>query len=199
MEIFPIKTALLKAISERIIPGLPDNLRILLVSQIDHNDEASVLAGEDEGTQHDPELTVTERVVKSDRRREKALLEQQSFYLSILVDFLSLLSLAYLALLKAFESTSITAIAEALFFIRLSRAKDEAEEARKIAQRRSGTRGSEARKQLLKAEAIVSEYEERLVTLNSKRTHFSSSYGLCRPLCKTFEIKLGSRRNDNII
>jgi ATP-binding cassette subfamily F protein 3 len=68
---------LLKAISHRIIPGLPDNLRILLVSQIDDHDEAFLLAGEDDGMRHDPELTVAERVVKSDQRREKALREQQ--------------------------------------------------------------------------------------------------------------------------
>ena len=63
--------------------------------------------------------------------------------------------------MKAYESSSPSAIAEAVFSIRLSRAKGEAEEAKKIAQRRSGTRGSVARKELLKAEALVSDYEQR--------------------------------------
>lgn len=71
--------ALLKAIAEKLIPGLPENLRILLVSQVDDENDGFMLAGEDEETQHDPnpELTVTERVVKSDRRRERAMAEQQ--------------------------------------------------------------------------------------------------------------------------
>jgi len=72
------------------------------------------------------------------------------------------ISLYQTVLLKALESLSTSAIAEAVFSIRLSRAKDEVEEARKIALRRSGTRGSEARKRLLKAEAVVAEYEQRL-------------------------------------
>ena len=69
--------ALLKAIADKLIPGLPENLRILLVSQVDDEQEGFMLSGEDEQTQHDPELTVTERVVKSDRRRDRAMVEQQ--------------------------------------------------------------------------------------------------------------------------
>ena len=42
-----------------------------------------LLAGEEQGTQHNPELTLTERVIRSDQRREKALLEQQSIFDSI--------------------------------------------------------------------------------------------------------------------
>lgn len=72
-----MRKALLKAIADKLIPGLPDNLRILLVSQVEDEGQASLLAGEDEQTQRDPELTVTERVVKSDWRREKAMMEQQ--------------------------------------------------------------------------------------------------------------------------
>lgn len=68
---------MLKAIADKLIPGLPDNLRILLVSQVEDEEQVSILSGEDEQTQRDTELTVTERVVKSDCRREKALMEQQ--------------------------------------------------------------------------------------------------------------------------
>ena len=81
---------MLKAISNRIIPGLPDNLRILLVSQVDDEDDgndkddAFVLPGDDEETRSNPEFTVTERVVKSERRRERAILEQQGLPMRIL-------------------------------------------------------------------------------------------------------------------
>jgi hypothetical protein len=75
-EFFSSVKALLKATSDRLIPGIPDNLRILLVSQVDEKDELSMLAGEHAAVQRDPNLTVTERVVKSDQRREKALMEQ---------------------------------------------------------------------------------------------------------------------------
>jgi hypothetical protein len=57
-------------------------------------------------------ITITERVVKSDRRRERAMVEQQF-------------------LLKAHES-SPSAIPKAIFSVRLSRAKDELEDPRKI-------------------------------------------------------------------
>jgi len=151
-------TALLVAIADRIIPGIQDNLRILLVSQIDSDEDSFVLAGEDEETRHRPEYTVTERVVKTDRCRNKALREQEGInHRSLRVYLICFL----IVLLKAHESSSTTAIAKAVLSIQLSRAKDEAEEARLIAQRRSGTRGSDARKQLLKAEAKLSEYQER--------------------------------------
>ena len=157
--------ALLKAISDRLIPGIPDNLRILLVSQVDEKkDELIILAGEDDGgAELDPGLRVTERVVKSDRRREKALMEQES--LSLFQNKLDLVSSVFIfsVLLKAHESSSPSAIHQAVLSVRLSREKNNLEEAGKIAQRRSGTRGSEARKQLLKAEAAVLELEQRLV------------------------------------
>ncbi|KAF8881791.1 P-loop containing nucleoside triphosphate hydrolase protein [Infundibulicybe gibba] len=126
------KSTLLKAIAERIIPGISDNLRILLVSQVA---DETVLSNQD------PDISIVDRVVKSDYRREKALGEYQ-------------------LLMDGYEASSPSAIAQVVHAIRLSRARDELEEAEKIAQRRSGTRGSEARKQLLKAEANVSSLEE---------------------------------------
>jgi ATP-binding cassette, subfamily F, member 3 len=65
--------ALLKSISERIIPGIPENLRILLVDQIESN-TALLDSSKD--------LSVTEKVVRSDRRREGLLAEQQGEVLS---------------------------------------------------------------------------------------------------------------------
>ncbi|KDQ06596.1 hypothetical protein BOTBODRAFT_246354 [Botryobasidium botryosum FD-172 SS1] len=137
------KSTLLKAIADKLIPGIHENLRILLVSQVESESEDVNLAGEEAGVERSPELTVTERVVKSDRRREKATSEYQ-------------------LLTKAFESTSPTALVEAVALINLSRSQYELEEAKKIALRRSGARGAEARKQLLKAEAAFAENERRV-------------------------------------
>jgi ATP-binding cassette subfamily F protein 3 len=160
------RTALLKAISDKIIPGIPDNLRILLVSQVDDTDDIPLfsLQSEDEGAFRSSGITITERVVKSDRRRERAMAEQRGSHPTCRPPFATFTNCPpYAALLKAHEasSSSASAIAEAVFTVRLSRARHEAEEARKIAQRRSGARGSEARKQLLKAEASVEELEDR--------------------------------------
>jgi hypothetical protein len=151
---------LLKAIADKLIPGLPDNLRILLVSQVNDEDDGFLFAGDEEKTLHDPELTVTEHVVRSDRRRERAMAEQQRLFIYMTYIFY-LIHPNSTVLFKAYESSSSSAIPEAVFSIRLSRAKDELDDARKIALKRSGTRGSEARKQLLKAEATVTQYSER--------------------------------------
>lgn len=77
--------------------------------------------------------------------------------------FISLFSLSSV-LSKALDSTA-DALAEAVALIKLSRSQDELEEAKKIALRRSGARGAEARKQLLKAEAKVLENEQRCLPI----------------------------------
>ncbi|TFK35712.1 P-loop containing nucleoside triphosphate hydrolase protein [Crucibulum laeve] len=145
------KSTLLTAISRRLIPGISDNLRILLVSQLEEGsgEPSLTVSGENVETQTDPSISVTNHVVRSDRRRERALAEQHF-------------------LLKAHESSaSAFDIAKAVFSVRLLRANDELDEAKKIAQRRSGARGSEARKKLLKAEAKVVELKQRLISLDA--------------------------------
>jgi hypothetical protein len=80
---------LLKAIADKLIPGLPDNLRILLVSQVNDEDDGFLFAGDEEKTLRDPELTVTEHVVMSDRRRERAMAEQQRLSIYMYLQILS--------------------------------------------------------------------------------------------------------------
>ena len=62
--------ALLRAIADKLIPGVPENLRILLAGQVEsarrHADEKA------------DELTVLQAVVRSDRKREVALREYRS-------------------------------------------------------------------------------------------------------------------------
>lgn len=59
---------LLKAIAEKIIPGIAPNMRILLVTQIVDADSSAL------------DLTITQAVVKADTRREAATWEYQSQY-----------------------------------------------------------------------------------------------------------------------
>lgn len=59
----------MKALAEKLIPGVPENLRILLVGQT-----------ESEDLKDGGDLTVVEVVVKSDTRREGLLAEQRSDY-----------------------------------------------------------------------------------------------------------------------
>ncbi|KAG8737784.1 hypothetical protein FRC10_007811 [Ceratobasidium sp. 414] len=118
------KSTILKALAEKIIPGVPENIRILLVGQVDD----SLL----DPTKSSAQATVVEVVVKSDSRREYAMWE-------------------YKTLSTALESDSEIQLVEALVTLRHSRASKDLEIAQKIASKRSGTRGAEARKQLLAA------------------------------------------------
>jgi ATP-binding cassette, subfamily F, member 3 len=58
---------LFKALEDKLIPGIPQNLKIVLVSQIE-NDVTSL-----EIVKSDPNISVLEKVIKSDRIREKTL------------------------------------------------------------------------------------------------------------------------------
>jgi ATP-binding cassette subfamily F protein 3 len=77
--IYGIVPALLRAIAERIIPGIPQNIRILLVDQIEDNQVADPgPVNGDPARPSDPGITVTQKVVKGDRRREVAIAEHKS-------------------------------------------------------------------------------------------------------------------------
>jgi ATP-binding cassette subfamily F protein 3 len=69
------------------------------------------------------------------------------------------------ALVKAVESPSLLETQRVVLDLRLRRRQEELLEAQKIAQRRSGTRGKEARTVELQAEANVAEVENALVRL----------------------------------
>ncbi|KAG8704165.1 hypothetical protein FRC08_002390, partial [Ceratobasidium sp. 394] len=132
------KSTILKALTEKIIPGVPENLRILLVGQVDD----SLV----DPTQSSAQATVVEVVVKSDSRREYAMWE-------------------YKTLSTALESDSDTHLMEALITLRHSRASKELEIAQKIALKRSGARGAEARKQLLVCEKRVADLDVELASV----------------------------------
>jgi ATPase subunit of ABC transporter with duplicated ATPase domains len=72
------KSTILRALAERRVPGVPTNLRLLLLGQTRVSSDALTDPVESE----DPSLTVLERVTKSDKRRERALKDAQGKLLS---------------------------------------------------------------------------------------------------------------------
>ncbi|KAG8906283.1 hypothetical protein FRC01_008071, partial [Tulasnella sp. 417] len=139
------KSTLLKAIAEKIIPGIPENLRILLIDQVTEN-QSLLLRGE-EGVQS-TELSVVQAVVRSNKQRERLLRDRAT-------------------LLEALETpwqNGQNAVAIAITRIQLAKSKETLDLANKTAAKRSGARGIQARKDLKQAEK---EYQESLATLES--------------------------------
>ncbi|KAI0704339.1 P-loop containing nucleoside triphosphate hydrolase protein [Cytidiella melzeri] len=129
------KSTLLKAISDKLIPGIGASIRILLVSQVE--DTSYALLDEDK------DATVLQHVVHGDRQRTDAMKE-------------------FDALTHAVESLSINETQRIVSEVRLERLIKELTEARKTATRTSGARGKRAREEEIKAEARVKEAEEAL-------------------------------------
>lgn len=106
------------------------------------------------------DLTVTERVILSDVRRNVAMKEhdrKSSNFPGKLNDvFFAVLS-------KALETADVDELAKSFASIKLSRSLVELEQKKQIALRRTGQRGFEARKLLLEAEAAVAAHEKRCV------------------------------------
>lgn len=119
------KSTLPKAMADRIIPGLPNNVKILLVSQLET--EQLVLSGSSD------QASVLEAVLSGDR--DRANTEREAEQLG-----------------RALDSQDEGQIQQATSKILLQRAWEHLEEARKISSKRSGTRGAQARKDLLAAE-----------------------------------------------
>ncbi|KAJ1308009.1 hypothetical protein OPQ81_002080 [Rhizoctonia solani] len=141
------KSTILKALADKIIPGVPENLRILLVGQVE--DALSLVSNEDKS-----ESTVVQVVVRSDSRRETAMWE-------------------YKTLSTGLESEYETQLLEALVTLRHARALKQLELAQKVAAKRSGARGSDARKQLLVCEKQVAELETELASVKDRRTEIT--------------------------
>lgn len=126
-------------------------MRILLVTQIVDADSTTM------------DLTITQAVVKSDLRREVVVEEYNSKSPIFVLRRCASPFLSVTALARALDDSTPLNISIALATVRLSRARQELQEAQKIASRRSGARGNDARKHLLVAEAKVAEAEARYV------------------------------------
>jgi hypothetical protein len=131
---------LLQAIASDQIPSIPQSLRILLLGQTQSNLE------DDLGALKLTDLTVLQHVIKSDRKRERLLLEER--ILSSAIDNVKEPTAAVLAYRKVCHQ----------------RLEQRTHEARQIALRRSGARGAKARKILIQLEAELKESEEKCVS-----------------------------------
>ncbi|KAI9653687.1 MAG: hypothetical protein M1831_005715 [Alyxoria varia] len=134
------KSTLMRALADGSIPGVASNIRILLLGQ------SSILANQDsEDAAADlVDVSVLDRVLKSDTRREKALNHSK------------LLS-------EALDNTE-DPLAPVRVYRQLQRelSRKKYEEANMIATRRSGARGLKARKDLISAEEDLKSSIEKL-------------------------------------
>ncbi|KAJ7129275.1 P-loop containing nucleoside triphosphate hydrolase protein [Mycena epipterygia] len=127
------KSTLLTAIADKLIPGLSPSIRILLLSQVEDSARATDSAGIDS-------INVLEHVVKGDKERQAAVEELE-------------------VLTKAVETTSLRETQRIVYGLRLDKRRRELQEAKKVASRRSGARGKDARLEEIKAEENVKQAE----------------------------------------
>ncbi|KAK4701684.1 hypothetical protein P7C70_g4544, partial [Phenoliferia sp. Uapishka_3] len=158
------KSTLLTAIAEKLIPGLAPSIRILLLSQV----EDSTRATDDDGGDTGP-LSVLEHVVRGDKERLAAVEELD-------------------ALAKAVESVSISETQKIVRTIKLAKVTKELVEARKIASRRSGARGKEARIAELKAEENLKQAEESLAATELDSDVINEALEMCQSAQVTVDL-----------
>ncbi|KAJ6482821.1 P-loop containing nucleoside triphosphate hydrolase protein [Mycena vitilis] len=135
------KSTLLTAIADKLIPGLNPSMRILLLSQVEDSARATDAPGV-------ASVNVLKHVVKGDKERQAAVDEFE-------------------ALTKATEATSLRDTQRIVYGLRLDARRRELQEARKIASRRSGTRGKDARLEEIKAEENLKQAEILLETVDT--------------------------------
>ncbi|KAF2670340.1 ABC transporter ATP-binding protein uup-1 [Microthyrium microscopicum] len=140
------KTTMLRALAQQLVPGVPLNLRILLLGQT-----RELSAEEAIGGLQIEEITVLQHVVRSDAVRELYLKEEK--VLSDAIDS------------QETDSTSIPRAYRTISHQRLQRKWDEGNS---YAERRSGARGKNARKALLIVEEELKMSQERLAEDLSK-------------------------------
>jgi ATP-binding cassette subfamily F protein 3 len=133
------KSTLLKALGDGLIPGIPWSTRILLLGQMSE----SIIEDDVEGLSV-KDRTVLEHVIQSDRVRERYTREAK--VLSEAID----------------NSTDPMAPVRAYRSITHERLALQLKEGHRIAERRSGARGKQARKELIKLEERFEESKKLL-------------------------------------
>ncbi|CAA9966190.1 ABC transporter ATP-binding protein uup-1 [Pyrenophora teres f. maculata] len=133
------KSTLLKAIANGLIPGIPWSTRILLLGQTRDED-----LEDDMGRLNLQSETVLQHVVRSDRTRERYLREEK--------------------MLREAFADSVDAMAPVMAHRRIGhdRLALQLKECHRIAERRSGARGKQARKELVKLEERFDKSGKRL-------------------------------------
>jgi hypothetical protein len=106
-------------------------------------------------------VTVLDAVLRSDAVRLRAEQEAAGERFTMASPCHCLTSLQ--ALSRVMDTGDGTALREAVSAIRLRRAHDDLEEARRVAIKRSGARGADARKALIAAERHIEEVQARCV------------------------------------
>lgn len=127
------KSTLLRALGDGLIPGLPSNVKILLVSQLGIEESLRILARSETRA-----LTVLDAALQGDKQRVQAERE---------VDLLS----------KSIDAQNTKGLQELVKELWRERSFADLEEARRISLRRSGAIGKQARTALISAEK---RYEE---------------------------------------
>ncbi|KAF7352440.1 Iron complex transport system ATP-binding protein [Mycena venus] len=130
------KSTLLTAIADKLIPGLSPSIRILLLSQVE--DSVRATDTPDAGS-----ISVLEHVVKGDKERQAAVEEFEGTYMYTF----------------ATETTSLRETQRIVYTLRLDARRRELLEAKKVASRRSGARGKDARLEEIKAEENLKQAE----------------------------------------
>lgn len=143
------KSTVLKALAERKIPGVPPNLRVLLLDQTLIEERREEKGQPEKAAQS---VSVLEHVASSDRRRQRLLRD-----LTLLSDALQD---------DASDPTKISTIYRKL---KLEEAQRSLQEAQLLAQHRSGARGSKARQVLLQQEESVQAAENLYVEKRLER------------------------------
>ncbi|KZO96205.1 P-loop containing nucleoside triphosphate hydrolase protein [Calocera viscosa TUFC12733] len=147
------KSTLFTALREGLIPGLPSNVRIVLVSQT-----LADSFGEEGDAEKNDKATVLERVIAMDRVRTKALKQFEGA------------STCSIKLSAAVESHSASRIQRTVSAYELELIKEDYATKKKIAMRRSGARGKAARLEEDKAELRLKEAEEAFANLSLNPT-----------------------------
>ncbi|KAK5273733.1 hypothetical protein LTR96_000333 [Exophiala xenobiotica] len=142
------KSSLLRALAERRVPGVPSNLRLLLLGQTRVSSDALTESSESQ----DLSQTVLDHVTKSDKRRESALRDANRLSA---------------ALEEKIETKKLVKTVQTL---QLEQAKRELAEAQLLATRRSGARGLKARQALIEEENAVEEAHRRRVISSHAKT-----------------------------
>lgn len=135
------KSTVLKALAERYMPGIAPNLRMLLLDQtmVEKSQKDSLTEGKQSAS-------VLENVVASDRLRQRLLDDSAS--------------LSAVLQTTQTDSEKVVSVHRRL---QLEQAQRRLDEARLVAQHRSGARGSKARQVQIQEEAAVKAAEELLV------------------------------------
>jgi len=137
------KSTVLKALAERKMPGVPPNLRVLLLDQTLIEERRKEY---DQPEQAAQSVSVLEHVASSDKRRQR-LLRDSTLLSDALQD----------------DSPEPTKISTVYRKLKLEEAQRSLQEAQLLAQHRSGARGSKARQVLLQQEEAVTAAENLYV------------------------------------